>query len=323
MIFIFTPYEVDVPEHRTPVINYAIIGFTIFAFISTIGPVDYREFVLNGWDAKGVLGHLFLHADIFHLAGNMLFLWVFGNAVCSKLGNVLYLPVYLLLGTAAAIASLSLNSIPAIGASGAINGIVGMYLVFFPINSISCFLFVWFFFKMHYDTYCLDSFWIILLYFAFDIWGIVSGSQGVGYSAHIGGFAAGIILAILMLKFNIVKMEDTEKSLLAVLHLSDKSIMPKLSWHRKNICEHPQPRRLKRFINIPVEDDPFEYDDEPTENMENKTKRGDSFVNPDKILYFKCKCGKVIKISSSHSGKTGKCPRCQQKVRIPYECKVT
>lgn len=176
------------------------------------------RFVLNGWKITGLFGHMWLHGGIIHLVGNLIFLWLFGNAVCSKIGNLAYLPVYVGLGLIAAVSHLIFVGGPMIGASGAINGIVGMYLVFFPENSISCFFLLLF----HPITFSVSGYWIILLWFAFDIWGAVSGGQGVAYFAHIGGFVVGFGLAVLMLKLKWVEMERDEKSLLQMLGLDKK-----------------------------------------------------------------------------------------------------
>jgi len=140
----FIPYSVDVPFDRKPVMNWLICALVVLAFFAEIATVHHGitadeglqqtigRFVLNGWRITGLLGHMWLHKGIIHLMGNLLFLWLFGNAVCSKIGNVLYAPVYIGLGLITAFSHLLFSGGRAIGASGAINGIVGMYLVFFP-----------------------------------------------------------------------------------------------------------------------------------------------------------------------------------------------
>jgi len=212
---LFIPYAVDVPFDHRPVVNWLVFAGVILAFILQVGATEEQisPFVLNGWAIRGLFGHSWLHAGIIHLIGNLIFLWLFGNAVCSKIGNIFYLPMYLGLGLLAGISHLIFVGGPAVGASGAINGIVGMYLVFFPENSISCFFFLFF----RPVTFSISGYWMILLWFVFDVWGAVGGGECVAYFAHIGGFVAGFGLAVLMLSTKWVVMERGEKSLLQML----------------------------------------------------------------------------------------------------------
>ncbi len=121
-----------------------------------------ENFVAYGFRPLGLIGSALLHGSFYHLLCNMIFLWLFGNAICSKIGNVLYIPVYLLLSFASSYIALTFDSRPGIGASGAINGLVGMYLVFFPLNDISCLYFAYGRFRIFFGTFYLSSFWMIL-----------------------------------------------------------------------------------------------------------------------------------------------------------------
>ncbi|MHC4085845.1 MAG: rhomboid family intramembrane serine protease, partial [Planctomycetota bacterium] len=93
---------------------------------------------LNGWSAGELLGYMWLHLDYIHIIFNLVFIWVFGNAVCAKIGNVLYLPVYIAVGMLAAVIHLVFDNRGAVGASGALYGIIGAYFVLYPYNSIKC-----------------------------------------------------------------------------------------------------------------------------------------------------------------------------------------
>jgi len=173
-----------------------------------------RPFVLDGYKIKGLLGNIWLHGGLIHLLGNLLFLWIFGNAVCAKIGNIAYFPIYIMLGVLAGIGHLVFQGGAAIGASGAIMGVVGMYLVFFPANDITCYFFMWLlFFRPIVREFTLSSYWMILFWLAFDIFGATKEGGGVAYFAHLGGFAVGFVLAILMLKTKWITMERYEKSL--------------------------------------------------------------------------------------------------------------
>ena len=96
------PYRVDVPFNHRPVMNWLLVTSVIFVFFLQLSAISdpvaskrIYSFVLDGWGIRGLFGHMWLHAGFLHLIGNMIFLWIFGNAVCSKLGNILYLPVYI------------------------------------------------------------------------------------------------------------------------------------------------------------------------------------------------------------------------------------
>ena len=215
---LFIPYRVDVPIRRWPIANFAILALLLLCYLVERAQIQDNidslvPFVLAKGNPLGLVGHIFLHGGILHLAGNMLFLWVFGNAVCVKVGNPAYAFIFLALGAVSGIAHLTLNGGPAIGASGAINGIVGMFLVWFPTNNISLF-YVWF---VRMGTFRIRSYWMILLWLIFDILGAALGWNGVAYWAHVGGFAAGFGLAVLLLQFGWVRMAPDEKSLLQVL----------------------------------------------------------------------------------------------------------
>ncbi len=158
--------------------------------------------VLTGWNPIGLIGHQFIHAGFFHLLFNMLYLWVFGNAVCEKIGNLAYTGTFLLAGVAAGGIHNVLDGNPAVGASGAINGIVGLYLVLYPINRINCFY--WFF---RPGTFDISGYWLIIFWFLVDAWHAFSGAEtGVAYWAHVGGFLSGFGMGFLFLKTGIAKM---------------------------------------------------------------------------------------------------------------------
>ena len=142
---------------------------------------------------------LFLHGGFLHLAGNMLFLWIFGDNIEYRLGRPLYIVGYLLFGVAATLffAVFSLDSeIPLIGASGAISGVLGCYYLWFPQNRVRCFLFL---FPFLMTTIMIPARIVLAFYLLIDnllpflVNG--SGSGGVAHGAHIGGFFAGLGLA--------------------------------------------------------------------------------------------------------------------------------
>lgn len=213
---ILAPYAVDVTMYRWPLANFSLLGLiTLISFLAFGASVEsgLGALVLDGWYPAGLVGHVFLHGGLMHLFGNMLFLWTFGNAVCSKVGNVAFIALFFLLAAISGTFHNIFDGGRAIGASGAINGVVGLFLVYFPRNDVRCFWSI----IIRMGTFGISSGWMILLWLLFDIWGAVSGSAGVAYWAHLGGFIAGVSIGVASLKYGWVKMTRTECSLLDVL----------------------------------------------------------------------------------------------------------
>ena len=225
-MFFFFPYRVDVPHEHRPVMNWVVLAAVVLVYqFQKDDPSITMLYCLNGWGIRGLLGSIWLHGDWLHLLGNSLYLWVFGNAVCSKLGNLGYLPAYVALGVAGGIGHLLFSGGPAVGASGAISGLIGMHLVLFPRNPISCFF--WWIFLPHRPAWLsFRSFWFILLWFVLNIYGAMYGSGGIAYSAHIGGFVAGVGLALLLLKTGDLRVERHEKPILGLLGIGGKKAKP-------------------------------------------------------------------------------------------------
>jgi membrane associated rhomboid family serine protease len=264
-----------------------------------------RPFILSGWTIKGLFGHIWLHGGILHLLGNMLFLWIFGNAVCAKIGNFSYLPIYLGLGVIAGIAHLIFTGGNAIGASGAIYGIVGMYLVFFPENEITCYISFWFLLSPYIKEFTVSSIWMILFWVAFDVWEAMKGGGGVAYFAHLGGFAGGFVLAIVMLKLKLVVMDERyEKSLLQLLS------------GRKGPAEYESTPYYFGRSGL-SEKDLEMVKPETAEPAAPKTIPLEPEPPKEEFIRFTCSCGKRFKMPTKYAGKMGICPKCKLRVRIP------
>jgi membrane associated rhomboid family serine protease len=145
-----------------------------------------------------LLSSMFMHADLLHLAGNMLFLWVFGDNVEHRAGPLLFLPMYLvvgLVGSLAQILSSPDSVIPTLGASGAISGILGCYIVLFPRNRVTVFLF-----RVLVPVPAIVAIGIWIAFQLISGFGapVADGGGGVAYLAHIGGFAAGLVAGFLL-----------------------------------------------------------------------------------------------------------------------------
>ena len=140
---------------------------------------------------------IFMHGGWLHLAGNMLFLWVFGDNVEHRVGHAAYLVFYLVVGLIASFAQILVNTgsvIPTLGASGAISGILGAYIVMFPTNRVNVFLFRA---VVAVPAIVAIGMWIVLQLIAGFGGGLTGEGGGVAYMAHIGGFFAGVAAGLL------------------------------------------------------------------------------------------------------------------------------
>ena len=196
------------PSGATPYVTWALIAINCVVYVMTADwGLDMRDFwlrnalfpgaVRHGEMLHGLVSHMFLHGGILHLAGNMLFLWVFGVNLEEQLGHVLFAAFYLACGLVAALAYVLSDPgsmVPMVGASGAIAGVMGGYVLLFPRARID----VMFYFVLLYKIWPVPA-WVVLgLWFALQVGSeIIAGtSGGVAHMAHIGGFVAGLALCI-------------------------------------------------------------------------------------------------------------------------------
>ncbi len=220
------PYGTDRPLHRPTVVTYWIIGLNIavylaLALVERQSPSNFEllhaRFALdpNHFHWWGLFSYQFLHAGLMHLLGNMIFLFVFGGNVEDKMGRLWFLAFYLLGGAAAGVAHClfeppigefaGVQIIPgAVGASGAIAAVTGAYIVFFPRTTVRvlCLIFV-------IGTFHLPAWWLILGAIAKDVFGQAwSGGQGVALVAHLGGYAFGIGVSLMLIGLQVLPRED-------------------------------------------------------------------------------------------------------------------
>jgi membrane associated rhomboid family serine protease len=151
----------------------------------------------------GVLTSIFLHGGWLHLLGNMLFLWIFGNNIEDRFGHLPFLAFYAVGGIAAALAQVAIDpssTIPLIGASGAIAAILGAYFVFYPGARITSLVFLGFFYQvLNVPAIVVLGYWFVLqLIDGFASLGADNAQGGVAFFAHIGGFVAGMAVALVL-----------------------------------------------------------------------------------------------------------------------------
>ena len=226
------PIYDDNPTQETPYITYALIGANIVVFLHEIS-LSTSFIVLNGRAIenffqlyavipKQLSGEIFggtiyqsvpewftlfssqfLHGGWWHLISNMVFLWVFGNNVEDRLGKVKYLVFYLSCGALAALCQYVINidsAIPSLGASGAIAGVLGAYLINFPRAQVDTLILFGFIFKLRLPAFMPIGFFVVQnvvagLYSLQQAANMTGETGGVAYWAHIGGFVFGLILA--------------------------------------------------------------------------------------------------------------------------------
>jgi membrane associated rhomboid family serine protease len=217
-MLLFIPYEIETLTQERPWANWLVVAactlVSIAAFGGEFSEETIESLVLHGWAFPGLIGHVLLHADFSHLVGNMIFLWVFGNAICTNTSNWLYLPTFLVCTLIAAVVHVLADGSAAIGASGAINGIVGIVLAMYPLNRVN----VFWLFLIRGGSFSCSAWVIILFWFAFDVWGVVTGGDQIAYWAHIGGLLGGVSIGLLCLHYGWFQLTQLDhQSLLQIL----------------------------------------------------------------------------------------------------------
>jgi membrane associated rhomboid family serine protease len=359
---VFIPYEVDAPFDRQPVANWLVVGGILLVFIIQSVTAEKKEvpkfasapedvltseekpaekpetqkltitgpmsrFVLDGW-GLGLFTYFWLQSGVFkgiaRLVINLIFLWPFGNAVCAKIGNKLYPVLFIAFGIFAGVIHLIISDNPAVGAGAAISSIVGMYIVLFPENAISCL-----FLLPRPMAVGISGLWMVLLWFIFDILEAGASGQSTTCYAHILSLGAGAGLAVLMLKKQWVVMDKDEKSLLQVLSKEKEEIeeerkdLKALALEQSGAnppvdrtAEKPPPAPDKaKAAPAPVRTErPVAH---PAANASHQKTVAVAEKTEDDFIRFKCECGHRIKVHKRDAGKAGRCPKCSRWVEAP------
>ena len=200
------------PSERTPYVTYALIIVNVAIFLINYPMMNdtramasfYYDWstvpalITQGEQTHTIVTSMFLHGGFFHLAGNMLFLWIFGDNLEDSFGHVKFLLFYLASGIAADLVHIAADpssNIPTVGASGAIAGVMGGYLLLFPKAKVDMiFIFIIFFKRFTVPAWVMLLFWFGLQLLNGS--GADTTSGGVAYWAHIGGFVAGALMTL-------------------------------------------------------------------------------------------------------------------------------
>jgi membrane associated rhomboid family serine protease len=201
------PLRDIIPSRTTPVVTISLIALNVLVFVYELSlgrAVDvftlYYGLVPAAFSWVTVFTSMFLHGGFMHVAGNMLYLWIFGDNVEDRMGHGRFLVFYLLCGVAAALAQTVTapeSAIPMVGASGAIAGVMGAYFVLYPRSRIVALIPIFFFFQVvEVPAIFFLGIWF-LMQFVSGVGSIVSVGQntatgGIAFWAHVAGFVAGI-----------------------------------------------------------------------------------------------------------------------------------
>jgi membrane associated rhomboid family serine protease len=216
------PLRDDIPSQKKPIVTTSLISVNILIFFYQVSLGEgFEQFVLKYGAIPYQITHgeevtpystfpfpltlftaMFLHGGFLHLLGNMLYLWIFGDNVEDRLGHIKFLVLYLISGLGASLSHIIISpnsTLPMVGASGAIAGVLGAYLIEFPYARISTLVFFGFFVRLiRIPAFFVLGFWFILqLLYALPSSGAPIGG-GVAWFAHIGGFLIGIFLSIIL-----------------------------------------------------------------------------------------------------------------------------
>lgn len=216
----FIPIRTDYQVTRRPWVNYALVAANVLLYAAGLNAASEQGVLrIDAWMLQPGDLHLvqffssvFLHGGLFHVLGNMVFLWVFGNAVNDRLGQAGYLAFYLAGGVLGGIGYVLLGGhSPVLGASGAISAVTGAYLVLLPRARVT--LLMWYFFV---TTIEVSSLYFLLFQFVFNLWMSLTpafsrlAQSGVAYAAHSSGYAYGIAVTAALLAVRLLPRDPLD-----------------------------------------------------------------------------------------------------------------
>ena len=244
-MFLAIPFRDDTPLHERPVVTYGLVGACVVVFLwqLSLGPNGLDRSALSLGMIPAVLfgtarlparlalvappvtifTSMFLHSGWLHLIGNMIYLFVFGKGVESALGGLRFLACYLLCGLVAALTQAltdPTSTLPMIGASGAIAGVLGAYLVLYPFGNV----FVFFWIIIIFRVIAVPAILLLGFWFLMQLWsaeGTSASAGGVAVWAHVGGFVSGTILVLFMRRRSVAMLQGRRTRSFAISNPRD------------------------------------------------------------------------------------------------------
>jgi membrane associated rhomboid family serine protease len=207
------PLKDEIKSYSFPIVSYLIIlinsGVYIYHYFIYPNPEEFiykYGFIPSNFNFLNIITAMFLHGGFFHIFSNMLFLFIFGDNVEDVLGHLRFLIFYIFWGICAALLQAFFypnSSVPMIGASGAISGVLGAYFIFFPTSRILSFVFIPFLYIGLAEIPALFylGIWFLNQFIQGTFSTLLNISTGIAFWAHIGGFVAGLITALFYLPF--------------------------------------------------------------------------------------------------------------------------
>ena len=290
----FLPYSVDVAYDHRPwagyVVFFASIVLSFFLIFEERQVPDHSSLRIYGWMLCGVWPLLFL----IYFVSSLFFLWVFGNAVCSKTGNVIYVILFVI----SILLPLLINDFvrdPIVWYLSCIVSIMlGLYIAIWPTNIVDCIFII-----PPWTDFSTSGFWVLLWWFFLDlVFSAISGWEW-GLIIHPVFILVGLITAVLMETFKAITIQDDERSLLQMIkgeEVIDKSWEDSFSARKKK--------------TTPEDSDDI-FKDVVTKDDANRNLAGD-------YIHILCQCGNIVEIpASAEEGTRYICPKCSHKVTVP------
>jgi membrane associated rhomboid family serine protease len=234
------PLYDDNPRTRPAVATYGIVAACVVVFLWQTGLPPHAAYLapyrlgfipavffgavelparIHAWPpAATIITSMFLHGDLLHIGGNMLYLWIFGKAVEAALGPLRFLLFYFICGIVAALTQGFVEpnaEVPMIGASGAIAGVLGAYFVLFPRSNVATFVWVFIFIRI----VALPAVVLLGLWFGLQLLSALAakpGEPGVAFWAHVGGFVAGMVLVMFFRRRGVPALQPSRSRAYAV-----------------------------------------------------------------------------------------------------------